>query len=75
MVYPKLPNKHMHEALFNPIDFLKYKKIKEKLPKKWIIVYQTHALNYIKRKYKGQYWHALPKEIASFWAKNMVVKE
>lgn len=43
----------MHEALFNPIDFLKYQKIKiKKFPKKYVLVYQFSALNYIKRKYK-----------------------
>jgi len=28
--------------------------------------YYSEFLNYIKTKYDGQYWHALPKEIASF---------
>jgi len=27
-------------------------------------------LNYVKSKYEGQYWHALPKDITRFWAKN-----
>jgi peptidoglycan/xylan/chitin deacetylase (PgdA/CDA1 family) len=27
-------------------------------------------LSYIKNKYEGQYWHALPKEMARFWTKN-----
>lgn len=27
-------------------------------------------LKYVKSKYEGQYWHALPKEIARFWKRN-----
>ena len=30
--------------------------------------YYTDFLNYIKTKYEGQYWHALPNEVASFTA-------
>ena len=29
-------------------------------------------LNYIKNKYDGQYWQALPREVASFWKETMV---
>jgi hypothetical protein len=29
-------------------------------------------LTYVKTKYEGQYWHALPKEIARFWVSNVV---
>ena len=29
-------------------------------------------LDYIKSKYEGQYWHALPKEMARFWKQKMV---
>jgi hypothetical protein len=29
-------------------------------------------LEYVKTKYEGQYWHALPKEIARFWVSNVV---
>ena len=52
MTYPKLPNKHVHEALFKPIDFVKYQKWNGKFPKKYIITYQTSVLNYFKRKYR-----------------------
>jgi hypothetical protein len=31
-------------------------------------------LEYIKNKYEGQYWHLLPKDMASFWSKNFSVK-
>ena len=27
----------------------------------------TEFLEYIKNRYKDQYWHALPKDIAQFW--------
>jgi len=32
--------------------------------------YYKDFLNYIKTRYQGQYWHALPREIAKFWANN-----
>lgn len=32
--------------------------------------YYKKFLEYIKSRYEGQYWHALPKEIAEFWRKN-----
>jgi hypothetical protein len=32
--------------------------------------YYEEFLHYIKNKYEGQYWHALPKDIARFWAMN-----
>ena len=31
-------------------------------------------INYIKSNYKGQYWHALPGDIARFWSETMVQK-
>jgi glycosyltransferase involved in cell wall biosynthesis len=31
------------------------------------VSYYEEFLNYIKTKYKGQYWHTLPKDIAKFW--------
>jgi len=39
------------------------------------VEYYLNFLKYIKHKYNGQYWHALPKEVASFWTKNMVIME
>jgi len=39
------------------------------------IEYYKEFLIYIKSKYKGQYWHALPKEIARFWTNNMVIRK
>jgi len=34
------------------------------------IRYYEEFLTYIKTKYKDQYWHVLPKEIARFWSSN-----
>ena len=33
--------------------------------------YYQEILQYIKSRYEGQYWHALPKEMARFWVKRM----
>ena len=37
---------------------------------KYPVTYYEEFLTYIKTKYKGQYWHVLPKDIARFWATN-----
>ncbi len=34
------------------------------------VEYYIEFLNYIKERYNGQYWHVLPKDMASFWLKN-----
>jgi len=34
------------------------------------IKFYIEILNYITTKYKDQYWHVLPKDLASFWKKN-----
>ncbi len=34
--------------------------------------YYAQLLNYIKARYEGMYWHALPKEIARFWKNEQV---
>src|SRR3989344_870567 len=49
---PKYKNKHLEKALFNPGDYMDYKELPKNKIKKYIITYQTSALNYIKRKYK-----------------------
>jgi len=36
--------------------------------------YYQDFLEHIKSKYAGQYWHALPKDIARFWSESMVQK-
>jgi len=30
--------------------------------------YYREMITYIKTRYKDQYWHALPKELARFWS-------
>ena len=35
------------------------------------IEYFIEFLEYVKYKYEGQYWHALPRDIVTFWAQNM----
>jgi predicted glycosyltransferase len=37
---------------------------------KYPVKYYEEFLTYIKTKYKGQYWHVLPRDIARFWATN-----
>jgi hypothetical protein len=32
-------------------------------------------LDYTKTKYKAQYWHPLPKEMARFWKEKMVIPQ
>jgi len=54
-MYPQFKDKHVHEALFHPKDYLKYRKFKKKFPKKCVITYQSSVLRYFKRKYKGKY--------------------
>jgi len=53
MTYPNYKNKHLEKALFNPQDFIKYKKRDIKnFPKKWVITWQSSVEKYLKRKYK-----------------------
>jgi hypothetical protein len=34
--------------------------------------FYEELLGYVKSKYEGQYWNALPKEMASFWKERML---
>ena len=52
MAFPHFKKKHMEKAMFNPKDYIKYKKFPSNLPKKYIITYQDRALKYIQKKYK-----------------------
>jgi peptidoglycan/xylan/chitin deacetylase (PgdA/CDA1 family) len=36
-------------------------------PEEYPIDYYTELLTFIKTRYKNQYWHALPKDLATFW--------
>lgn len=44
-------------------------------PEKYPMQYYEVFLTYIKTKYKDQYWHVLPKDLARFWAANYRLKE
>ena len=33
--------------------------------------YYVEFLNYVKKKYEGQYWHLLPKDMARYWTGNL----
>ena len=56
MHFPQFDRKHLEEALFNPGDFIKYKKWdRGSFPKKIVITYQRSPLRYFKRKYSGKY--------------------
>lgn len=53
MNYPKFKDKHKEKALFHPGDYIEYKKWdRKKMPKKYIIIYNSALLNYFKREYK-----------------------
>lgn len=39
------------------------------------IQFYEELLDYVKRKYEGQYWHALPREMARFWKEKMVIHQ
>jgi hypothetical protein len=55
-------------------NYMNYEKGKcgiEEYPMK----FYEELLDYIKSKYEGQYWHALPKEIAHFWKEKMVIPQ
>jgi uridine phosphorylase len=51
---PNFKNKHIEKALYNPIDFIAYKKFKfvGKIPDKIIIFYNDDLLKYLKKNYK-----------------------
>ena len=53
MGYPNFENKHLHESLFSPKDYVKYRKVKRKnLPAHYILTYQRSAKAYFLRKFK-----------------------
>lgn len=55
MTYPKFKNKHLEKPLFNPHDFLKYKRRNFKnFPKRWVIIWQSSIERYLKRKYRAK---------------------
>lgn len=52
MVFPNFKDKHLHEVLFDPVDYIKTKKLTGKYPKKYILTYHTSVKNHFVRKYK-----------------------
>jgi hypothetical protein len=52
-------------------DYMKFDLIKSG-PWEYTVSHYREFLEYVKTKYKGQYWHVLPCEIARFWKDNMV---
>ena len=50
-------------------DYMKFNSGKCQLDQYPAALYEEF-LNYVKDKYEGQYWHALPSEIAMYWRKN-----
>jgi len=40
-------------------------------PEQYPVTYYTEFIEYIKNRYKDQYWHVLPKEMARFWQQNV----
>ena len=56
MTFPQFNRKHLEEALFNPGDYVDYKKLDSRsFPKKMVVTYQSAPLRYFKRKYAGKY--------------------
>jgi peptidoglycan/xylan/chitin deacetylase (PgdA/CDA1 family) len=55
-------------------DYMNFEEKKDGIGE-YPMTYFTEFLEYIKNEYKDQYWNALPKEMASFWAKNYVNKK
>lgn len=52
MTFPQFIDKHLHESLFTPEDYLKYRKIKVKgFPRKILLVYQQKLEKYFIKKY------------------------
>jgi len=52
-------------------DYMNFSKRPNRL-EEYPASYYKDFLKYIKTKYEGRYWHALPKEMARFWRRTMV---
>lgn len=56
MSYPIFSHKYLYAPLFKPEDYLRYKGVKENsVPKRIILVYQSHSKHYFKDKFKGKF--------------------
>jgi hypothetical protein len=52
-------------------DYMNFEKRKCKL-EEYPAGFYRELLDYVRTNYEGQYWHALPKDMACFWKKTMV---
>lgn len=52
-------------------DYINFHSKKNRL-EEYSIDFYIEFLEYILKKYNGQYWHVLPKEVAQFWREDMV---
>lgn len=62
MAYPNFENKHLQKALFSPMDYISaVYRSKQKLPEKWILIFNKDLEKQIVRKYnlKKQRGHSL----------------
>jgi peptidoglycan/xylan/chitin deacetylase (PgdA/CDA1 family) len=53
-------------------DYMNFKKSRCEI-EEYPTEFYEEFLDYIKSRYKGQYWHVLPKEMARFWKQKMVL--
>ena len=59
-------------ALFNTHpDYMNFSSQKETI-EEYPATYYVEFIEYIKNAYKGEFWHAQPREMAAFWRQNML---
>jgi peptidoglycan/xylan/chitin deacetylase (PgdA/CDA1 family) len=56
-------------------DYMNYEKGSRCNIGEYPMEYYEEFLNYAKDKYKGQYWHSLPRDIARFWKEKIVLEK
>ncbi len=52
-------------------DYMNFNGTKPTL-EEYPIEYYKEFLEYVTKRYEGQYWHALPRDVANFWRTNML---
>lgn len=62
---------HSLRILITHPDYMNYKKGKGAI-EEYPMEFYEEFLEYVKCKYEGRYWNALPKEISRFWKENRV---
>ncbi|MEE9612162.1 MAG: hypothetical protein V3W19_12975, partial [Desulfatiglandales bacterium] len=50
-------------------DYMNYRNSRQYIDE-YPVEYYIEFLSYVKERYKDQYWHVLPKDMASFWKKS-----